>query len=57
MRAHELQQYDVISYRPPQLHKQKYKIGKHIFVDELAEAINKMDDDKINEKEKIIGRI
>lgn len=49
MRAHELQQYDVISYRSPQPHKQKYRIGKHISVDELAEVINKMDDK--NEKE------
>lgn len=51
MSLYELQQYDVISFRSPQPHKQKYKIGKHIYVDELAEAINKMDDDKINEKE------
>ena len=39
MRAHELQQHDVISYKPLQPHKQKYKIGKHISIDELDEAI------------------
>ena len=39
MRAYELQQHDVISYKPPQPHKQKYKIGKYISVDELDEAM------------------
>ena len=39
MSIYELQQHDVISCRPPQPHKQKYKIGKHISVDELAEVI------------------
>lgn len=39
MVAYELQQHDVISYKPPQPHKQKYKIGKHISVDELDEAM------------------
>ena len=39
MRTCELQQNDVISYKPPQLHKQKYKIGEHISVDELNEAM------------------
>ena len=38
MRAYELQQHDVISYKPPQTHKQKYKIGKYISVYELVEA-------------------
>ena len=39
MRAHELRQYDVISYRPPQPHKQEYKLGEHISIDKLAEAM------------------
>lgn len=39
MRGYELQQHDVISYKPSQPHKQKYKIGKYISVDELNEAI------------------
>lgn len=39
MKAYELQQNDVISYRPPQPHKQEYKLGQHVFVDELAEAM------------------
>lgn len=39
MRACELQQYDVISYQPPQPHKQEYKLGEHILIDELAEAM------------------
>lgn len=39
MRAYELRQYDVISYRPPQPHKKKYKLGKHVSMNKLAEAI------------------
>lgn len=39
MMAYELQQHDAISYKPPQPHKRKYKIGKHISVNELAEAM------------------
>ena len=39
MRAYELRQNDVISYYPPQPHKQKYKLGEHISIDELAEAM------------------
>lgn len=39
MRAYELQQHDVISYKPPQPHKRKYKIGKHISIDELNETM------------------
>lgn len=38
MRAYELQQHDVISYKPPQPHKQKYKIGKYISVYELVKT-------------------
>ena len=38
MSVYELQQHDVISYKPPQPHKQKYKIGKYISVYELVEA-------------------
>lgn len=64
MRAHELQQHDVISYRPPQPHKQKYKIGEHISisVDELAEAIFgspalKLERDKNEDKTLIVIEI
>lgn len=39
MVAYELQQHDVISYKPPQPHKQKYKIRNYISVYELDEAI------------------
>lgn len=39
MTAYELRQHDVISYKPLQPHKQKYKIGKHISIDELDEAM------------------
>ncbi len=39
MRAYELRQNDVISYYPPQPHKQEYKLGEHISIDELAEAM------------------
>ena len=39
MRAYELRQHDVISYYPPQPHKQEYKLGEHISIDELAEAM------------------
>ena len=39
MRAYELRQYDVISYYPPQPHKQEYKLGEHISINELAEAM------------------
>ena len=39
MRAYELRQHDVISYYPPQLHKQEYKLGEHISINELAEAM------------------
>ena len=39
MRACELQQYDVISYCPPQPHKQEYKLGEHISINELAEVM------------------
>lgn len=39
MMAYGLKQHDVISYRPLQPHKRKYKIGKHISVDELAEEM------------------
>ena len=39
MMLYELQQNDVISYQPPQLHKQKYKLGEHISIDELAETM------------------
>ena len=38
MRACELRQHDVISYYPPQPHKQEYKLGEYIFINELAEA-------------------
>jgi hypothetical protein len=38
MRTYELQQHDVISYKPPQPHKQKYKIGKYISVYELVKT-------------------
>ena len=40
MRAYELRQYDVISYYPPQPHKQEYKLGEHISINELAEAVH-----------------
>lgn len=36
---YELQQNDVISYRPQKLYKQKYKLGEHISIDELAETM------------------
>lgn len=39
MRVYELQQHDVISCRPLQPHKRKYKIGKYISVDELSEVM------------------
>ena len=39
MISYELQQNDVISYRPPQPHKQKYKLGEYIYIDELAETM------------------
>lgn len=39
MRVYELRQNDVISYYPPQPHKQEYKLGEHISIDELAEAM------------------
>lgn len=39
MRAYELQQHDVISYYPPHPHKQEYKLGEHISINELAEAM------------------
>lgn len=39
MAVYELRQHDIISYRPPQPHKQKYKIGKYVSVDELAEVM------------------
>lgn len=39
MAVYELRQHDIISYRPPQPHKQKYKIGKYISVDELTEVM------------------
>lgn len=39
MRAYELQQHDVISYYPPQPHKQEYKLGQHISINELAETM------------------
>ena len=39
MAVYELRQHDIISYRPPQPHKQKYRIGKYISVDELAEEM------------------
>ena len=39
MRAYELRQHDVISYYPPQPHKQEYKLAEHISIDELAEAM------------------
>lgn len=39
MAVYELRQHDIISCRPPQPHKQKYKIGKYISVDELAEVM------------------
>ena len=39
MRAYELRQHDVISYYHPQPHKQEYKLGEHISIDELAEAM------------------
>ena len=39
MSAYELRQHDVISYRPPQPHKERYKIGKYISIDELAEVM------------------
>ena len=39
MRAYELRQHDVISYYPPQPHKQEYKLGEHISINELAEAM------------------
>lgn len=38
MTAYELRQHDVISYKPPQPHKQKYKVGKYISVNELVEV-------------------
>lgn len=55
MRAYELQQNDVISYYPPQPHKKKYKLGEHISIDELAEAmfdspVLKLDRDKNEDK-------
>ena len=39
MGAYELRQHDVISYRPPQPHKRKYKLGEYILIDELVEAL------------------
>lgn len=39
MAVYELRQHDIISYRPPQPHKQKYRIGKYISVDELTEVM------------------
>lgn len=39
MRAYELRQHDVISYYPLQLRKQEYKLGEHVSIDELAEAM------------------
>lgn len=39
MRAYELRQYDVISYYPPKPHKQEYKLGEHISINELAEVM------------------
>lgn len=39
MAAYELQQHDVISYRPPQPHKREYELGEHISVADLAEAM------------------
>lgn len=38
MRTYELQQHDIISYYPPQLRKQEYRLGEYISIDELAEA-------------------
>ena len=39
MRAYELRQNDVISYYPQQPHKQEYKLGEHIPIDELTEVM------------------
>ena len=39
MRAYELRQHDMISYYPPQPHKQEYELGEYIFINELAEAM------------------
>lgn len=39
MRAYELRHHDIISYCPPQLRKQEYKLGEHISIDELNEAM------------------
>ena len=39
MRVYELRQHDVISYYPPQPHKQEYKLGEHISINELAEIM------------------
>ena len=39
MRTYELRQHDVISYYPPQPHKQEYKLGEHISINELAEVM------------------
>lgn len=51
MRASELQQHDVISYYLPQPHKQEYKLGEHISIDELAEATAlRLDRDKNEDK-------
>ena len=39
MRAYELRQHDVISYYHQQPHKQEYKLGEHISINELAEVM------------------
>lgn len=39
MRTYELRQHDVISYYPIQPHKQEYKLGELIFINELSEAM------------------
>ena len=51
MRAYELRQHDVISYYLPQPRKQEYKLGEHISINELAEAIAlRLDRDKNENK-------
>lgn len=39
MAVYELRQHDIISYRPPQPHKQEYELGEYIYVADLAEAM------------------
>lgn len=39
IRACQLHEHDVISYLPQQPHKKKYKIGQHVPIGEVAEAM------------------